>query len=142
MNRFERKWWHRFWWMNPFWVWQHNKALSKQCERLADVIAGNIGISELVAQNGSIDMTLKSKELLAIFAMGCRGLLRDAPNYVEMTLFTTDTKERFIVTVQRANGKTPHDLRKEAEAVLERTKLEIEELKARSAELVAKLEGG
>lgn len=39
-----------------------------------------------------------------------------APNYVEMKMMDPETREVFVLTVQRANGKTPHELRVEAEA--------------------------
>ncbi|WP_068059341.1 hypothetical protein [Nocardia xishanensis] len=55
-----------------------------------------------------------------------------AVNYVEveMDVQNRDTRERFVLTVRRAEGKTPHALRKEAEA-------EVERLRARLAELEA-----
>ncbi|MBF6085126.1 hypothetical protein IU485_27520 [Nocardia cyriacigeorgica] len=55
-----------------------------------------------------------------------------AVNYAEaeMDVRDPDTTESFVLTVRRANGKTPHQLRQEAEAEVERLRAEIAELKA------------
>lgn len=46
-----------------------------------------------------------------------RRSIGDAENYVEITAFDTDGN-KFVATVMRSTGKTPHQLRREAEEKL------------------------
>ena len=48
-----------------------------------------------------------------LMAASMRESLSTAPNYVEMELF--DDKGRMVCTIQRREGKTPHQLRQQAE---------------------------
>ncbi|MFE2994110.1 hypothetical protein ACFXG4_03750 [Nocardia sp. NPDC059246] len=53
-----------------------------------------------------------------------------AVNYLEMEMHVgdPDTGERFVLTVQRKSGKSPHQLREEAEAEVARLRERVEEL--------------
>jgi hypothetical protein len=53
----------------------------------------------------------------------------EAPNYLEVTLEGGDNKPIYV-TVQRPGGKTPHQLRVEAEADRDKLRIELESLKA------------
>lgn len=57
----------------------------------------------------------------------------EAVNYLEVEMDVTDhdTQERFVLTVRRANGKTPHQFRIEAEAENERLRARIAELEGK-----------
>lgn len=62
--------------------------------------------------------TFRGSEAVQAFAAGFGELLEEqaAPNYVEVRcLWTSETGERvpLVVTVQRVDGKTPHELREE-----------------------------
>jgi hypothetical protein len=80
-------------------------------------LTGELNLVDLHCQNGRINATFKTKvaQLLVEWA---EEVLGDAPNYVEISMINSETSERYIVTVQRANGKTPHELRREAEQKL------------------------
>ncbi|MFE3052344.1 hypothetical protein [Nocardia sp. NPDC059239] len=53
-----------------------------------------------------------------------------AKNYLEMEMWVRDpdTGERFVLNVRRASGKTPHQLREEAEAEVARLRERVEDL--------------
>ena len=51
-----------------------------------------------------------------VMLAGARAALDEAENYVEMLLVDPTTHERFTVTVLKPGGRTPHELRLEAEA--------------------------
>jgi hypothetical protein len=50
-----------------------------------------------------------------------------APNYFE-TILRTSTGREFTLTFQRKEGKSPHELRKEAEAEVERLRARLHDL--------------
>ncbi|MFE5290363.1 hypothetical protein ACFRAQ_35915 [Nocardia sp. NPDC056611] len=55
-----------------------------------------------------------------------------AVNYLEMEMWVRDpdTGERFVLTIQRASGSSPHQLREEAEAEVARLRDRVAELEA------------
>lgn len=58
----------------------------------------------------------------------------DAENYLEMEMWVRDpdSRERFVLNVRRGSGKTPHQLRQEAEAQVARLRDRIAALEERS----------
>lgn len=111
------------------------RPLADEVLRLRKVIADGIDASVANAPcrfvDGGIQMEHWAVRLLvASFAK----TVGDAANYVETTATTEDGTE-FVATVARKWGKTPHQLRREAEA--ERDRLRDEN--ARLAALVAEL---
>ncbi len=80
-------------------------------------LTGELNLVDLHCQNGQFNATFKTK--VAVFlATWANEVLGDAPNYVEISLIHSETSERYLVTVQKAYGKTPHELRVEAEQKL------------------------
>lgn len=86
---------------------------------LADLASGRVAIHELIVRNGKIDATFGGEmvqEIGLVFVDAYRKA--GAVNYLEMT-FHGKTEagelERFTMTIQRVNGKTPHECRVEAE---------------------------
>jgi hypothetical protein len=76
-----------------------------------------------------------SAATLRVFHWGVRVLaesfkrtLGDATNYVQQTLEDCDGNS-YLVTVQRATGKSPHALRREAEAERDALRAEVERLR-------------
>jgi hypothetical protein len=61
----------------------------------------------------TVDLTV-ARELVCRMTDAMRVMLGDAKNYVECDL-ANDAGERFTFTIQKPNGKTPHECRKEAE---------------------------
>jgi hypothetical protein len=62
-------------------------------------------------------------------------MLDGAPNYVEMVVSEADSPNRYVVRVQRAEGKTPHEARQEAEARARAAEARVVELEERFAAL-------
>lgn len=68
-----------------------------------------------------------SKEVARTFIASMYCLVKDAPNYIEMSFHVdkaiTDKPEHLLLTIQKQQGITPHNARKGAE-----TKLELAEV--------------
>lgn len=89
-------------------------------KNLADATAGNLTIHELIVRNGKARAEFSGEmvqEIGLLFVDAYRKA--KAINYVEM-LFHGKTEagdlERFMMTIQRVAGKSPHECRVEAEA--------------------------
>lgn len=91
-----------------------------EVERLLGILAGDASLVRMGYTAGSpLDMTLSHPIVLA-FANAFGESLRscDAENYIE-TRFVDKSEDpplEILVTIQRVAGKTPHQLRREAEA--------------------------
>lgn len=86
-------------------------------ERMRKVIDKEITLKDMVIENGGVSLAV-SHELCGIMADSFLKMLDEgqAPNYMEMTFKKRGEFDPcIIVTVQRAQGKTPHQLRMEAE---------------------------
>jgi hypothetical protein len=55
----------------------------------------------------------------------------DAPNYIESTVFDPETRARYVIYAAKSDRQTPHELRKKAEAEVERLKAQVAELEER-----------
>lgn len=55
---------------------------------------------------------------IRVLCAEARGLLKDAPNYVECSM--RDDLGELVLIIQKREGKTPHELRKAAEAERDR----------------------
>lgn len=55
----------------------------------------------------------------------------DAVKYLEQRVWDRDTQKAYVMTFQRAEGKTPHELRRAAEQELEEARRQIATLEAR-----------
>ena len=95
------------------------EAFTAQAERIAELERGmEPHVQSFRVENGELNMALTgpAMEHIAVCvvdhfkAMG-------AENYFEMSLFDRDDPaERYVVTVQKASAKSPHELRSAAEA--------------------------
>ena len=102
--------------------------------RVEDVVSGEA----MVLDAGPNGITVEHP----LFAIISRTLIevldgQDAKNYVETTMLDTSgvLPREFIVTVQRKDGQTPHQLRREAE---ERTASAVSEATAPLVDLLAR----
>lgn len=71
-------------------------------------------LTDLNIKNGAINLKIKT-EVAILLAQWAKDVVQDAPNYVEIVLVDPDNEEKYLVTVQKLSGKTPHQLRMEAE---------------------------
>lgn len=90
----------------------------------ADRIIGSTAqVTDLAMRPEHVDIQLRHP-IIPVLADALYQIIKDidAPNYVEFELVAgpTDAPERLAMTLQRVAGKTPHALRKEAEAEVAR----------------------
>jgi hypothetical protein len=102
--------------------------------RRYDLAEPVIGIRRAMIENGSIEAELESApEIIATLYAALGHALGNAPNYVEASIEVKPSMrmphEAFLVTVQRRSGKSPHELRREAEARVEELEAALLELK-------------
>jgi hypothetical protein len=85
-------------------------------DQLQKALCGEISLESLQVKDGNIDLKLKSK-IVPIVAGAFHELLDEmqAPNYIEFSLDHLETHETILVIVQKKSGKSPHELRVEAE---------------------------
>jgi len=111
----------------PF-VWYSDHAAARaadkaEIERLrtavADKVVATTMLTDMAVENGSLTLELEggmakvlAESLAAQYAKG------GGPNYIELTFMSQIAVpgEKFVVTVQRCEGETPHQLRQKAEA--------------------------
>lgn len=97
---------------------------------LSQALAGNITIRDMVIRNGGFTMELSTRMAQIIGSCFYETLQEmDAENYIIEMQLSSEDGSRMTVTVQRQEGKTPHELRKDAEAKLEAALQAIEVLK-------------
>lgn len=68
-------------------------------------------------------------------ALGERLMQSSPENYIETTFGVDGTDEDIVVTLRRSAGKTPHELRLEAEAERDRLRAEVEALRKDASRL-------
>lgn len=84
----------------------------------ADLASGQVGILDIAVRNGKIGVSVTT-ELAGVMAESFLATLneRNAENYVEYGFKVKgQIAESIIVTIQRVEGKSPHQLRAEVEA--------------------------
>ena len=97
------------------------KENSKLREALAEKVASETILRELSVGNGSINATFEGGAVqLMVDALATQFVESGAANYIEMQ-FHSEATGPLLFTLQRVDGKTPHQLRAEAEQ--ERDKL-------------------
>lgn len=102
--------------------------------RMAAQFVEETRIRSMDFRNGMAMDLEPSQVLVANWAGAARGMLGDAPNYVEMDISLAGTGEAYTFRLERRNGKTPHQLRKEAEARAEAAEARVAELEAAPGE--------
>lgn len=103
----------------------------------AEAEAAQTKIHSFGVKEGAAEVKLSpSQRVLSGIAEAFRDQLKDAKNYVEMQMQDQETGEVFLLTIQRKNGKTPHQLRTEAEASVANRDRQIDKLEDTYDELV------
>ena len=102
--------------------------LEREIERLEKVINDPV-LAGIEANEGGVNMMFKgaAPNILAGMFVGILDENPDAQNYITFKFFH-ERHGLILITVQRYSGKTPHELRKEAEAKLEEAEKKLEEL--------------
>jgi len=102
--------------------------------RHADRLLADTRIRAMDFRKGmSMDLA-PAQELTALWVGAARGMLGDAPNYVEgvaefpppgadLTVGLAGQGERFVYRIERAGKITPHQARRNAEAALDRARV-------------------
>ena len=95
---------------------QERDAAIAECEAIKEGIARISRMQMSADENrGHVEIEM-CKEFAIELCRGFAELLVDAPNYAELTYtLECDYSEKIIVTAHKCNGKTPHELRIEAE---------------------------
>ncbi len=95
-------------------------------------IRGDV-IAELIAERDRLreeNERLKARPEQALTeALGERLMQSSAENYIETTFGVDGTDGDIVVTLRRSAGKTPHELRMEAEAERDQIRAELDELR-------------
>lgn len=102
----------------------HVPALADEIERLTDILdeltSNAPDIERLLVEHGRMEVVTAEHWGMKAMVTSLLNSLGDAPNYIETPVEITLREEgggrRVIVTVQRHTGRTPHQLRVEAEA--------------------------
>jgi hypothetical protein len=109
-----------------YYLEEENKKLKAQLE--------NPPTFESLVENFKIDYNKTSIEgqvvlnqnILGLFITPFSNMLKDSPNYTEITCGLREAGQpELVVTLQKKNGKTPHTLRKEAEAKVKKLEREL-----------------
>lgn len=102
------------------WAWQTE---IHQCE-------GMVALEEIHAKPGSMEITIKQNPSLAQWVAQCfASIVASSPNYTEMKFDLVAKGEKWewlTVLIQKGNGKTPHQLRQEAERERDELKMRLE----------------
>lgn len=85
-------------------------------ERVAELSKWEVGVKNLTAADGSIDMSLAmAHDMMRIYVSAFTEILDEqgGPNYVEMMFKLAGTLDTYTVTIRRPKGKTPGEVASE-----------------------------
>jgi hypothetical protein len=98
-------------------------------ERVAELQQYEVGIKNLTTESGAINMSLHmAHDMMRAVVAGFVKILDEegGPNYVEMMFKLADTTDRYTVTIQRPDGKTPGEVASEWRQRAELAEAELE----------------
>ena len=97
--------------------------LREEVERLRKALSGEVMLKSLELRDGHLDLAVTHPAVMAI-ASELASFFKAAggQNYVEVRMHHPDTGD-LVLSVQRVLGKTPHELRKEAEVERDEARL-------------------
>ena len=96
--------------------------------RMTETYMEEYRLRSLDFRNGMAMDLEPSKAMVAHWVGAARGMIGDATNYVEMEVSLAGEAEVYVFRLERKEGKTPHQLRREAEAKLEAAETRVAEL--------------
>jgi hypothetical protein len=105
------------------------RVIEEQAAEIAEL--SDVSLSSMRLENGALDMSVVSP-MIQRMATAIGGWFKgtNTINYAEMRLHDrVETLEVYTITIQKASGKTPHQLRAEAENKIEKQAAEIERLR-------------
>lgn len=117
-------------------------SLRAEVERLEKRVTNLLSGTVESFEDGTLTI-LPHREMTTRIASALAGILDEceAPNYVQMILSRAgepgEPRKRYVVTVQRPEGKTPHQLREDAEKERDAIRQEVDRLRTEHARLVA-----
>ena len=90
-------------------------------------------MESLHIENGHYEVIYRSNAALYMMAHGFYEMVKNAENYLEISMAYFDAdkgvEQAMVVTIQKADKKTPHQFRKELEVEVAKLKKEIEDLR-------------
>ena len=101
------------------WAWRHE----------INVVNGLAKIEKLHVKDGAIDIFIQQNPAQAQYIVKCfANMVASSPNYTEMKfeLVEKDKFEWITVLIEKGNGKTPHQLRMEAEKERDELKFKLD----------------
>ncbi len=104
--------------------------LQKSQKQFTDYVSGNTNLHSIAMENGRLSMTA-SCEVAGEIAEQMMVVLDEAKaiNYVELLFKSSGCVDDIPVYIMRPGGKTPHQMRLEAEALVTRLKEELDTLR-------------
>ena len=111
----------------------------KAVEDFGDLVAGRASLKDIAVRNGALNASVET-EIGPVIASLVITMLGDADNYVEMRVRDPQTLKEYVVTALRGEGKTPHELRREAEARVAALTAERDALAKASRSFIAWME--
>lgn len=99
-------------------------------------------LEEMIYRNGELKIELRHPFAVQAMAASFMDTLGEAPNYAEAHLTDTKTRTPLTVTVQKVSGKTPHQLRIEAESERDKARERVKELEGHLRDAIPLAESG
>jgi hypothetical protein len=103
--------------------------VSDEDDPLATVMFGGLTVEGGRAALTTTQRHEDGKGVLAAMAVAMIDVYGDAENYAEFSIKPAGNPNEYVLTVTKRHGKTPHDLRLEAEAEVERLTALVDELR-------------
>lgn len=85
-----------------------------------------VKLTELHQTENGLELHLEQHPMLAQYVAKCfASLVAEFPNYTELQFTVPRSHQWITVTVKKGSGKTPHELRRQAEGLLRKAMLEM-----------------
>lgn len=101
--------------------------------RMAAQLVDEVRFRSMEIRAGHLDITgIQAREIAATWVGASRALLKDAENYAEIRMQFPDHEQEqvYAFTVQKVGKRTPHELRRQAEAERDEALAEVARLRA------------
>ncbi len=106
-------------WWTVFRATEHARILERERDEAREALEAVNALEEMHAKPGSMEIAIKQNPAQAQWVAKCfASMVAASPNYTEMKFDLVAEGEKWewlTVLIQKGNGKTPHQLRQEAE---------------------------